>query len=556
MDIKFKLEMDAKISDELWAQVIKDFGNHYVRYKEYKKARSNYQKSLERQPEKLDSAYRLAAVQSLDGKLDEALKNLNKKSLLDHYKDHFDCNLQECDCLFERNDFEKSMLAINSKKAALKDVTLDVPQCGDQTLQKLNDARSVGPKLTKLNKRFEMIRTSYEDTLGKNAGNCVYNQRHLFSKILDIWIPPKVHKNIEKLLLMDGGPCEYSSHKEEIVIPKTVKQEYEAERIRRFFTQSYMQAAWKDFIFINDLKTNKVLKKSTQNAERHQNIHNVIDECIERNWKIIKQLHARCPLYTKRNKVRSEKWDRTAKFRMQYKIRREMFLALEKIQSCYVDKRLEDLIKIAEGELGVRYRIHPSNLMPRRNEFILEICNYIALAHFDDIIKSSSLLLNSHDCDNYDLLKKLLCIYWETKNIFKPYVFGDQSTYRDPAEPNTSYMTFRNKIIRLERRLSQKPMLQIERCHLLYEMARANLEQLRPNEAREFGEKVVEEADNVSYMWLFLGKLTIARADILQKQFKDAVNSMENVISMVDIFKSQELKMVIEHAFEIVKRLS
>lgn len=263
-----------------------------------------------------------------------------------------------------------------------------------------------------------------------------------------------------------------------------------------------------------------------------------------------KQLHARCPLYTKRNNVRSEKWDKTTKFRMQYKIRREMFTALEEIQACYVEQRLEDLIKIAEGELGVRYRIHPSYLMPRRNEFIVEICNYIALAHFDDIIKSSS-LVNSHDYKDDDLLKRLLRIHWETKNIFKPYVFGDQSTYRDPEQPNTSYMKFRNKVIRLERRLSQKPMLKIERCHLLYEMARANLEQLRPDEAREFGEQMVEEAEGVSHLWLFLGKLTISRADILQKQFEDAVKSMDDAVSMVDIFKSQELKMVIEHAFEV-----
>jgi tetratricopeptide (TPR) repeat protein len=79
---KTKLEMDSKLPDELWAQVLKDSGNHYVRHQEYKKARSNYQKSLERHPEKLDSAYRLAAVQTLDGKLDEALKNLKKKSVL------------------------------------------------------------------------------------------------------------------------------------------------------------------------------------------------------------------------------------------------------------------------------------------------------------------------------------------------------------------------------------------------------------------------------------------------------------------------------------------
>ena len=49
-------------------------------------------------------------------------------------------------------------MAINSKKATLKDVALEVPHCGDLTLQKLNDAKEFGPKLTQLNKRFEMVR--------------------------------------------------------------------------------------------------------------------------------------------------------------------------------------------------------------------------------------------------------------------------------------------------------------------------------------------------------------------------------------------------------------
>lgn len=49
------------------------------------------------------------------------------------------------------------MLAINRKKAALKDVTLEIPHCGDLTLQKLNDAKYIGPKSTQLNKRFEMV---------------------------------------------------------------------------------------------------------------------------------------------------------------------------------------------------------------------------------------------------------------------------------------------------------------------------------------------------------------------------------------------------------------
>ena len=49
-------------------------------------------------------------------------------------------------------------MAINRNKTALKDVTFDVPHCGNLTLQKLNDAKYVGPKLTQFNKRLEMVR--------------------------------------------------------------------------------------------------------------------------------------------------------------------------------------------------------------------------------------------------------------------------------------------------------------------------------------------------------------------------------------------------------------
>ena len=111
---KSKLEMDSKLSEELWAQVMKDFGNHYVRHQEYKKARTNYQKSLEQQPEKLDSVYRLAAVQTLDGKLDEALKNLKKKSLLGEIFNDEKCWKEIQFNKFFRADFQTFFVVIEA----------------------------------------------------------------------------------------------------------------------------------------------------------------------------------------------------------------------------------------------------------------------------------------------------------------------------------------------------------------------------------------------------------------------------------------------------------
>lgn len=66
--------------DELWAQIRKDFGNHCLRHHEYEKARENYEESLQYQPNKLDSVYRLANSQAHEAKIDDALANLKSRS--------------------------------------------------------------------------------------------------------------------------------------------------------------------------------------------------------------------------------------------------------------------------------------------------------------------------------------------------------------------------------------------------------------------------------------------------------------------------------------------
>lgn len=71
---------DKTFEDELWAQIRKDFGDHLMRYNQLKKARENFQESLQYQPDKLDSVYRLARCQTREAKADVALKNLKSRS--------------------------------------------------------------------------------------------------------------------------------------------------------------------------------------------------------------------------------------------------------------------------------------------------------------------------------------------------------------------------------------------------------------------------------------------------------------------------------------------
>lgn len=60
-----------------------------------------------------------------------------------------------------------------------------------------------------------------------------------------------------------------------------VKERHRIGEVKRKFAQSYMQSAYKDYIFINELKSNEILKRSTQNASSIAKINYFIDEGIQ-----------------------------------------------------------------------------------------------------------------------------------------------------------------------------------------------------------------------------------------------------------------------------------
>lgn len=78
----FTKMQESTFEDWLWAQIRKDFGDHLVRQNELRKARENFEESLQLQPDKLDSVYRLARTQAREAKVEEALKNLKSRSKL------------------------------------------------------------------------------------------------------------------------------------------------------------------------------------------------------------------------------------------------------------------------------------------------------------------------------------------------------------------------------------------------------------------------------------------------------------------------------------------
>lgn len=222
------------------------------------------------------------------------------------------------------------------------------------------------------------------------------------------------------------------------------------------------------------------------------------------------------------NPKQLEKANREKEFRVRYTTKRDMFTALEEMLKCREPGNLKKLIKIAEHELGVHHQIKSDKLMPRKKEFSMTICNLIGLAHLDKL----KLPQDHAKLGAFEVLASFLKVPIADKNAVVPYVFGDQSTYRDPAEPSTSFLVFKQHINRLEERLKHAATA-IEKCHLYHEIGKQNLTQINCDETRMFARKAIDQATAArSYLWEFLGRILICRADVKQK---DVINLNESL---------------------------
>lgn len=75
------------------------------------------------------------------------------------FKHHFKCNLQECDCFYENNEFEQSLLLITNKARRYQDARADIPHSTAVRTAMQAEARKRGPKVLPLTNRFEMVKS-------------------------------------------------------------------------------------------------------------------------------------------------------------------------------------------------------------------------------------------------------------------------------------------------------------------------------------------------------------------------------------------------------------
>jgi hypothetical protein len=355
--------------------------------------------------------------------------------------------------------------------------------------------------------------------------------------------------------LKDSGECDVVSIQEVQKEEKSVREQHRLNLINRQFAQIYLQSGWKDYDALLRLQNHTVILQSTQNMATNKKLKNSLGHCLNETMKILRMLHARCPMYTYQNRMFANtasrhKQKKISDYRMQYKTRREQFNQLLRLKDLKDLGNLSGLIIEAEKYLGTFYQIIPSKFVPRKEEYITEICNIIALAHFDKIGISSH-FENLPDKFLEERLAALFKVSLTDKSQVGGYIFGVQSTYRDPAQPDTSFITFKHNIDRLDGRL-QNAFLSIEKCYLYHEIAKQNLKQGKFDEVRNFARKTIDEAQKCgSLLWHFLGIFVSCKADVLQRNVLKLISTLNEAREIVELFKDEELLNLINVALKV-----
>lgn len=109
----------------------------------------------------------------------------------------------------------------------------------------------------------------------------MWNQRKNFPHILQRWKPNIEDEDDVPLIVQEADSCFGLLNSDQESSKLSVKRRFRIEQNKIKFAQSYMQSAWKDFVYMNELKDNEILKASTQNIFSFEAINYAIADCVD-----------------------------------------------------------------------------------------------------------------------------------------------------------------------------------------------------------------------------------------------------------------------------------
>ncbi|XP_065079256.1 uncharacterized protein LOC135702163 [Ochlerotatus camptorhynchus] len=517
--------------------IFRELGTHYIRQGRYRVATSNFTKAVQANPHAVDCHYRKSVAQYRNSELKDALRSardglaVERDELDDPRGEDFPCSLQECKTIFELDEFEEHVKVTSNRSKHF-----------------------TGHRLKDMQAELRLAFENYDNILGKQAGPCLYEQRRRLMKIAEEnkqsgYVETRPEWKVKR----DNKECDAVSVVEMVVKEPHVRQTKKKEKNLRMLGQVYLGPGWKNLEFLSSLRKGGAWEKTVNLSEApvsSKMLSDIIEECYNRVETELHSLQSRTPFYTyRRNRFRSsEKVDTyllDEMFKIRYKTYRDAFNQLDRMHELRKQGRLTQLLMYTNDILWNYYQTKTERVFPDRYKFVNEICNLVGLA-FMESFQIPPTLMDERLKDRLSILFRLP-LGKDEDDVVVP-IFGDKSTYRDPAAPDYGYIAYKNKLTVLEKRIPHSRYA-IERAFLYHEMCRHHLEASKLDETRIMARRVIDEAtQSGSNLWKFLGVLAIVRADCSQMNLEKLTDSLEDASQAVLALEDERLAHVIQVA--------
>nr|XP_019539914.2 tetratricopeptide repeat protein 25-like [Aedes albopictus] len=509
--------------------IFRELGTHYTRQGRYRVATTNFAKAVQANPYAVDCHYRKSVAQFRNSDLRDALGSTRdglavERDELDPRGEDFPCSLQDCRTVFELDEFEEHVKVTSNRSKHFE-----------------------GHRLKDMQAELRLAFRNYENVLGKRAGPCLYQQRSRLRMI-------EGDGEQEKSKDLDGKKeCDAVSVVETIVREPHVREVKRKEKNLRMLGQVHLNRGWKDLEFLSSLRKGGEWEKVVNLAEAKESskvLSDTIDRCYDRVDAGLRSLQARTPFYTyRRNRFgSSEKSDAYLlddKFKIRYKTYRDVHNQLDRMHELRDQGKLDQLLAYVNDVLWYYYQTKTERVFPDRYKFVNEVCNLVGLA-IAESYQIPPTLMDERLKDRLAILFNLQPAKDEDDVVIP--IFGDKSTYRDPAAPDYGYIAYKNKLTVLEKRIPYSRYA-IERAFLYHEMCRHHLEASKLDETRIMARRVIEEAtQSGSNLWKFLGILAIVRADCAQLSVEKLADSLDEAGEAALALEDERLDHVVQVA--------
>lgn len=508
-----QIDFEFHLEPKLQAAIFRDNGNYYKRRGRLSKAISSYNEALDKNPECYTSKYETSRCHMDKGCPDLALVNADK--CIDEHPDRIEIKHLRNACLFDLNDFEKSMVEYVNTGAAY-------------------------PKRSQNDQR-DTVRMVIQNTISDEQGACLLKNRSDILKYDKFRNSQQIDKRPMWKVLKEQGVCDVISVLEEQKLE--VSKLKNLQNIRKQFNLLTFYFGLKtatDFDFLEKLQNDKRLFLG-HTTEFNNKCRETISSALNELHTYENMLHARKPLYaaqynskTKEGKTCTEK----SLFRIQLKTREETFAHLVRIKRFAATNKLSELGKYVEDISFNYFETKTKRVLPRKFEFISEIFNIVGIAYLHDVTKVSSNVFNHPDTEQlYELfqvphLKKVNdVVVLEVREIF-----GNKHSYVDPEEPDHAYIKYKKRVSILEKELRHCRHA-VQSCYINFTLCQVHIAQGQMDEPKILASRIVDMAEECNNMpWKMLGYITCIRAELLVGQLVTCRRYMDHMYRLRNNF--------------------